>query len=126
VWLVHTVGVLSWPGAAVAVSEAAFLTVLVLLWNLPAPAATGRRYAVLALATLWPGTIYMHAVFPTALTAACTGAGWLALTRRRWLLAGLAGAGAAAGYPVGALFAPAAFVYLYRPAGSGRPSRSPR
>lgn len=112
--LVHAAagGRLSWQGSGVLVAELAGLAALALLWLLLDAHVTPRNVAVLALAALWPGGVYGHGVFPTSLTVAATLAGWWALTRRRWALAGSAGAVAAAAYPIGVLYAPAALLYV--------------
>jgi len=63
---------------------------------------------VLALAALFPGSIYYHAIFPMSLSVFAALLCLALLGRRLWLRPGLAGAAAAAAYPSNVLLAPAA------------------
>jgi hypothetical protein len=62
--------------------------------------------ACLALAAVFPGSVYEHALFPVSLAVAA-GMAFLGLAaRRRWTAAGLAGAAAAAAYQPGSCSPP--------------------
>ncbi|MFD0595986.1 hypothetical protein ACFQZ4_29935 [Catellatospora coxensis] len=87
--------------AALLVTEASLLLSFVLLWRLLRNTARPVAAAVLALATLLPAGVYLHAVFPMALAGALL-LGCVTFTAaRRWVLAGVAGALVAAAYPMG-------------------------
>lgn len=105
-----------WPTAAVIVAELATLAMFLLAWwllvrVLPTPAVSGegrrgrlavgsRQLVVLTLALVVPAGVYFYAGFPMSLAVAASLAYLGLLARRRWLLAGLAGAVAAMSYPV--------------------------
>jgi hypothetical protein len=104
-------------GAAVAVSGTFALLSLALLWatlaGLPAgpplgPAAPpfGAAIAALALAALFPGVVYAHAISPLGVFGFAAVAALVLASRGRPLAAGLAGAAAAFTYPPGFLLAP--------------------
>jgi hypothetical protein len=100
-------------GAAVAVSWLFALGTLLLLWatflrrNLDA-AAIG----CLLFAAYVPGQIYHYAVFPLSMLAFFTVLHLWFLDRRRWLAAGLAGAVAAATYPIGVMLVPISAIWI--------------
>ncbi|MBV1848905.1 hypothetical protein [Catellatospora tritici] len=93
--------------AGLLITEVCLLVTAALLWLLlrRAAVARGTALAVLALATVLPSGVYLHAVFPMSLAAALLLCCVLALHARRWALAGLLGAVVAAAYPVGILVA---------------------
>jgi hypothetical protein len=100
---------LPWAGKYLA--EACALGTFVLVWRLIGPSWSARSLLALALAAVFPGQVYFFAVFPVSLTAFLSLAFLLLLARRRYVLAGLAGAGAAWAYPTGFLLAGVAVVY---------------
>jgi hypothetical protein len=71
-----------------------------------------RNAALLVLAVAFPTGIYFHAVFPLSVAVAATLACLGLAIRRRWVWAGLAGAVAAAAYPVGIAAGLAAVVVI--------------
>jgi hypothetical protein len=97
--------------SALLVAELATLGTLVLFWWLlrrPAPGARPDRAplrdaALLALVAVYPGAIYYHVIYPMTLVVAATLAALGLASRGRWGWAGLAGAVAAAAYPIGIL-----------------------
>lgn len=97
--LVAAAGVLGVPlaGAGWALSNAALLGVLIVVWR-----ASGSPVA-LAFAAFVPGVVYHHAVFPTSLAALGAVLCLMGLQRGSPWLAGAAGAIAAATYPTGVL-----------------------
>ncbi|GIG02805.1 hypothetical protein [Catellatospora citrea] len=107
--------VLTWPTglgeyeAGLLVTEVCLLLSFVLLWRLLRNTARPGAVAVLALATLLPAGVYLHAVFPMALAGALLLACVTAVASRRWVLAGLAGALVAAAYPMGVAVAAIGF-----------------
>ncbi len=119
-WLIRLVRMvtgLSVARSALLVGEAATIAAVLLFWWLltrlvpsePGTAGRGmrprgaglRNAALLALVVVFPVGIYFHAVFPMSVAVAATLACLALATRRHWVLAGLAGAAAAAAYPVG-------------------------
>lgn len=103
--------VVRWLGGAselgaVLVAFTASTTMLLLLWNLFLDARfTLENVLALLLAALFPGHIYQHAAFPTALTICLVLLSlWFAM-RRPWAAA-LCGALATTAYPLGVLLAP--------------------
>jgi hypothetical protein len=91
------------PGALLSLAfEAAFL---VLLWRL---LLFEKSFGALALAALFPGSIYQQAVFPVPLLLVCVVCFLAALETRREGPAALAGALGAMSYPTGVLLAPVA------------------
>ncbi len=103
-----------WDFAAIGwgLSELLALGVLLLVWWLLGATVTVANLSCLGLAAVFPGSIYDHAIFPISLctfaSLACLGM----VVRERWLLAGLAGAVAAAAYPLGAALALVVGVWL--------------
>ena len=145
-WLIRAVETLTglsvgWSGLLV--TEAATVAMVLLFWWLltrpapvnseaasAAPAGWGvglrgdglRNAALLALVAVFPVGIYFHAVFPMSLATAATLACLGLAARRRWVLAGLAGAAAAATYPIGAAAGLAAVVVVAAMAWWDRPA----
>ncbi|GAA2363016.1 hypothetical protein Cme02nite_41150 [Catellatospora methionotrophica] len=107
--------VITWPTglgeyeAGLLVTEVCLLLSFVLLWRLLRDTARPVASAVLALATLLPAGVYLHAVFPMALAGALLLATVTAVAARRWVLAGLAGALVATAYPMGVAVAAIGF-----------------
>ena len=113
-WLIRAVQTLTglsvgWSGLLV--TEAATLAMVLLFWWLLTKSSGWgvglrgdglRSVALLALVGVFPVGIYFHAVFPMSLAVAATLACLGLAARGRWVFAGLAGAAAAAAYPVGA------------------------
>jgi hypothetical protein len=88
---------------AVLVAQAACLAMLAVLWHLLGARLRVAAVPCLALAAVFPGMVYDHAPFPISLAGLATLLCLHWLAARRWLAAGLAGAVAAASYPVGVL-----------------------
>jgi hypothetical protein len=94
---------------------------LVALWHLflrelrPFAAWGGLLFAGWA-----PGQVYDYAVYPLSLLVLLTVAYLHLLRRRRWLLAGLAGAGAAVTYPLGVALALTGAAWILLTLGRGR------
>jgi hypothetical protein len=109
-----------WEALGWGLSEAFALGTLLLVWWLLGAAVTARNLACLALAAVFPGSVYDHAVFPISLCTCAAIACLGLLVRGRWVLAGLAGAVATAAYPLGAVLAPVAGLWLLL-AGPGSP-----
>jgi hypothetical protein len=111
--LIHLFGKLDvpkpWAGKTLA--EACALGTLALAWLLIGPSWSAPSLLALALAAVFPGQVYFFAVFPVSLTAFLSLAFLVLLARRRYVLAGLAGAAAAWAYPTGFLLAGVAVVY---------------
>lgn len=92
------------PAAAgVWVAGLGALGMLVALWN----GFLRRRglpgWMVLGMAAVFPGAVYQHAIFPTSLALLCLVLAGFFVSRERWALAGLAGAGVALSYVTGVL-----------------------
>jgi hypothetical protein len=143
-WLIRAVETLtglSVGHSAVLVGEAATVAMVLLFWWLVTrvcadPAAIGdrtrwgvglrgdglRNAALLALVAVFPAGVYFHAVFPMSLAAATTLACLGLTARRRWVLAGMAGAAAAAAYPIGVAAGLAAVVVVAAMAWRDRPA----
>ena len=101
------------PRAGLLLAELFALGSLGLVWWLLGASLRPATLACLALAAVFPGSIYEHALFPVSLAVAA-GLAFLGLAaRRRWTAAGLAGAAAAAAYQPGVLLA--AVVPLWLP-----------
>lgn len=94
--------------AGVLITEACALGTLIMLWHLLGATTRARRVACLSVAATLPAGVYFHATFPMALSVLLTLLTFALLTRGRWLLAGLAGAGSAMSYPLAVLLTPAA------------------
>jgi hypothetical protein len=89
-------------GAAVAVSWTFALGALVLLWDTFLRGLSRPRAVAGLLFAAWtPGQVYHYAVFPLSMLFFFTVAYLRFLSRRRWLLAGLAAAAAVFCYPLG-------------------------
>jgi hypothetical protein len=114
-WLVaafHGFGVNLYQ-AAVALPWLLSLATLVFIWTtFLERRRTLTAALVLVYAAFAPGQVYEYAVFPLSLLALATLVHVWLMTHGRWLAAGLAGAVAALAYPVGAVVAPAAAVWL--------------
>jgi hypothetical protein len=137
-WLIRAVHALTgWTDGtcAVLVTEAATLTAVLLFWWLlvrvaepVAPDGWGvglrgtglRNAALLALVAVFPVGVYLHAVFPMSLTLAATLACLGLAVRQRPVAAGLAGAAAAAAYPLGIAAGLAAVVVMVTAGRQGR------
>lgn len=119
-WLVAALRALtglSPKAAGIVVAELATLAIVLLAWwllvrvlprrsaDVPARTALARALAVLAVIMLIPAGIYFHASFPMSLAVAAMLAYTVLLAEGRWVWAGLAGAGAAAAYPIGVVVA---------------------
>jgi hypothetical protein len=99
--------------AGVAVSALLSFAFLAVVWN----GLLRRRVSVpsllaLVAAAFSPGMIYQHAIFPLGLTATGLAVALWMLRERRWVLAGLGGAVAAASYPAAGLIGPLAAVWI--------------
>jgi hypothetical protein len=103
----HLVGV-PYDWAGLLLTEAFTLGALAVLWWLFGARLSLVSGCVLALAALFPGSIYYHALFPMSLSVFAALLCLALLGRRLWLRSGLAGAVAAAAYPTNVLLAPAA------------------
>jgi hypothetical protein len=110
-WLaggLHRLGV-PLRGGAVGLSFAFTAATLVLLWR---TFLRRRRDAVVLAALVYaawaPGQIYDYSLFPLSLLAFCTVAQFWLLTERRYVAAGIAGAGAVLAYPLGVVVIPVA------------------
>ncbi|HXK10723.1 MAG TPA: hypothetical protein VMT70_13820 [Vicinamibacteria bacterium] len=98
--------------AGVLVSAAFAFLALLLVWTAldgplaEQPSPVGRGVAALALAALFPGSVYLHAISPLGVYAVAAVLALLLASRDRPLPAGLAGAAAAFTYPLGLLLSP--------------------
>lgn len=91
--------------AGLLVTELCTLGLFLLLWWLLGARLSVRNLGCLALAAVFPGSIYYHAVFPISLTLLAALACLMLVVNRRWVLAGFAGAVSAAAYQSGVLLA---------------------
>jgi hypothetical protein len=108
----HALG-MPFGAAALALSWLFCLGTIVLLWlTFFRRRASMAGAGALAYAAFAPGQVYDYAVFPLSMLAFFTVAHLWLLTRGRWVIAGLAGAVAAATYPLGTLVIPAAAIWL--------------
>ena len=89
--------------AGVWVAALGALGMLTALWNAFLRGLGVRGWVVLAMAAVFPGAVYQHAVFPTSLSLLCLVLAAFFVVRRRWALAGVAGAGVALSYVTGVL-----------------------
>jgi hypothetical protein len=104
--------------AAAAISAAFELALLVLLWN---GLFLRKNPLALVACALAPGAIYFHAAFPISMCAFFVALCLWLLLQESYVLAGLAGAVAAATYSTGFLVAPVAALWaLSRPGGAVR------
>jgi hypothetical protein len=100
------------PRAGLLLAELFALGSLGLVWWLLGASLRPANLACLALAAVFPGSIYEHALFPVSLAVAAALAFLGLAARRRWTAAGLAGAAAAAAYQPGLLLAAVAPLWL--------------
>jgi hypothetical protein len=91
--------------AGLLLTELCTVGLFVLLWWLLGARLSVRNLGCLALAAVFPGSIYYHAVFPISLTLLAAFACLVLVVRHRWVLAGIAGAVSAAAYQSGVLLA---------------------
>ena len=91
--------------AGVWVSGLAALAMLVVLWNLLLRQRRLKGLVVLAMAGVFPGAVYAHAIFPTSLALLCMVRAGTALARGRWVLVGLSGGFLSMTYVTGVLLA---------------------
>jgi hypothetical protein len=91
------------PRAGLLLAELFALGSLGLVWWLLGASPRPANLACLALAAVFPGSVYEHAVFPVSLAVAAGLAFLGLLARRRWTAAGLAGAASVAAYQTGVL-----------------------
>lgn len=104
--LIRALTALSLPAvtAGALLSNFFFLLVLILLWNIfLQDCPSSRRWSLLLLAGLFPGSIYYHAVFPVSTVLLCTLLLYWSLIRSRPFVAGICGFAAAFSYPTGIL-----------------------
>jgi hypothetical protein len=92
--------------AGVWLSGTAALAMLVVLWNGLLRERRQKGFVLLAIAGVFPGAVYAHAIFPTSLAQLCMVAAGVALARGRWTLVGLSGAFLSTSYVTGVLLAP--------------------
>jgi len=91
--------------AGVWISGTAALVMLVVLWNGLLRERGLRGLVVLAIAAVFPGAVYAHAIFPTSLALLFIVLAGAALARRRWVAVGLSGAFLSMTYVTGVLLA---------------------
>lgn len=91
--------------AGVWVSGAATLAMLIVLWNGLLRQRGRKGLVLLAIAGVFPGAVYAHAIFPTGLALLCMMVSAVAIARRRWALAGVSGGFLAMTYVTGVLLA---------------------
>jgi len=99
------------PRAGLLLAELFALGSLGLLWWLLGSIPRPANLACLALAAVFPGSMYEHALFPISLALAASLLYLALLAVGRWTAAGIAGAAAAAAYQPGILLIP------WRPSG---------
>lgn len=109
--LLHGLG-LSHPRAGLLLAELFTLGSLGLLWWLLEASPRPANLACLALAAVFPGSVYEHALFPVSLAVAGSLAFLALAARERWTAAGLAGAASAAAYQTGVLLAAVGPIWL--------------
>lgn len=108
-------------------SSAIVVAALALLWNVfLAECAAPKRWLLLLIAALFPGQIYLHAVFPIGLFALLVLISVHWLVQERWQLAGLGLALAAAAYPPGMFAAAVAALWVFADRQRGWPERIAR
>jgi hypothetical protein len=100
------------PRGGLLLTELFALGALVLVWWLLEARLTPANLACLALAAVFPGSIYEHALFPVSLAVAGSLLFLALLARERWTAAGIAGAVTAAAYQTGVLLAAVVPVWL--------------
>ena len=89
--------------AGAAAAGVAALGMLLVLWNVFLRHRGLRGWLVLAMAAVFPGAVYQHAIFPTSLALLGLVLAASFVDRGRWGLAGVAGAGVALSYVTGVL-----------------------
>ena len=89
--------------AGVWVSGTATLTMLVLLWNALLRERGLKGFVLLAMAGVFPGAVYAHAIFPTGVAQLCMVTAGVALAARRWTVAGLGGGFLSMSYVTGVM-----------------------
>jgi hypothetical protein len=95
------------PELAGAVLASAFaLALLVALWTLFFARAGRAGWLLLAMAAVFPGAVYQHAIFPTSLALLCLVLAAAMGVQSRWAAAGGMGALVALSYVTGVLLAP--------------------
>ena len=82
------------------------LGLLVALWVFFLSGAGRSGWLLLAIAAVFPGAIYQHAIFPTSLALLCMVLAGARMAEQRWAQAGGAGALVALSYVTGMLLAP--------------------
>jgi hypothetical protein len=100
------------PRAGLLLAELFALGSLGLVWWLLGASPRPADLACLALAAVFPGSIYEHALFPVSLAVGAGLAFLVLASRRRWTAAGVAGAASAAAYQTGVLLAAVAPIWL--------------
>jgi hypothetical protein len=98
--------------AGLLLSSAFHLAFLALLWALLEARLRLSNLMCMALAAVFPGSVYFHAMFPVSLMVCLTLLFLLLLARRRWAFAGVAGGLAAAGYTTGIVLAPVTALWM--------------
>jgi len=91
--------------AGVWVAGLGALGMLIALWNGFLRPHGVRGWILLGMAAVFPGAVYQHAIFPTSLALFCLVLAGFFVTRERWVLSGLMGAGVALAYVTGVLVA---------------------
>jgi hypothetical protein len=89
--------------AGVLVCGTAALAMLVLLWNGLLREWGLKGFVLLAMAAVFPGAVYAHAIFPTGVAQLCMVAAGVALVSRRWAVVGLGGGFLSMSYVTGVL-----------------------
>lgn len=89
--------------AGVWVAGLGALGMLVALWNGFLRSRGLRGWIALAMAAVFPGAVYQHAIFPTSVALLCLVLAGFFIARERWALAGVFGAGVALSYVTGVL-----------------------
>jgi len=100
------------PRAGLLIAELFALGSLGLLWRLLGSIPRPTNLACLALAAMFPGSIYEYALFPVSLALAASLLYLALLAVGRWTAAGIAGAASAAAYQTGILLTPVAPLWL--------------
>lgn len=92
---------LSYEISAVVVTEASLLGMFAVLWWLLGARLSWATGLTLAIGAVFPGGIYLHAIFPISTGTLALLACIVGVKRSSWVIAGAAGFVAAACYPVG-------------------------
>lgn len=93
---------LSYEVSAVVVTEASLLGMFAVLWWLLGARLTAATGLTLAIGAVFPGGIYLHAIFPIATGTLALLTCIVGVKRSSCVIAGTAGFAAAACYPIGA------------------------